>query len=364
MKKMKKLFPLVLLMLCLFIPANVYAASIRLNMSSVSLTVGNTFTLTASVSGTSKTVKWKSSNTAVAAVTQKGKVTAKKAGTASISATANGKTAKCTVTVKSKTNKTFAGGSGTKASPYKVSNFTQLKAISKYNTSYFIQTANINAGGAKMSSLFTSKKPFKGHYNGNGKTISNINLTSNKNSSEWYSLAGIFGEINSKGSVSNLKLSKITVSDTPLEFDAESIYMGAIAGTNYGTISGIKVNNITIKNNDYNRVNGGICGGNYGTVKNCTVTNYKATQHQSIKAGGIAGYNKGVIQGCKTGNTYISGTAAGCIVGDNYSGRVVSCKSYAEASFQQCKMWNYICGEGVLGRTSDCYYYSNKYLTK
>ena len=363
---MKKCIPLALLLLLFLTPFQASAASIRLNITKVSLMAGDSFTLTATVSGSSGKVKWTTSNKAVAVVTQKGKVTGKKAGTATISATANGKTAKCKVTVtsKGKSNSVFAGGNGTKSSPYKVSTFEQLKAIGKYNTCYFKQTANINAGGARLSPLFTSKKPFKGHYNGNGKTISNLVLTTNKNSAEWYSLNGLFGEIHSKGVVSNLKLKNITLSDTLFETNSDTTYMGAVAGTNYGTITGIKANNITVKNNDTNRVNGGICGGNYGTVKNCTVTNYRATQHQSIKGGGIAGYNKGIIQGCKTGNTVISATAAGCIVGDNYTGKVISCKVYAEASFPQCLMWGYICGESVMGSTSGCDTFLNKYLTK
>lgn len=48
-----------------------------------------------------KTIKWNSSKKAVAAVTSKGKVTAKKAGTAKITATVNKKSYSCTVTVKS-----------------------------------------------------------------------------------------------------------------------------------------------------------------------------------------------------------------------------------------------------------------------
>ena len=77
-------------------------ASIKLNKTSVTLTLPSTKTaqLKAIVTGTSKTVTWKSSNSSVASVSSTGKVTAKAAGKAVISASANGKTAKCTVTVK------------------------------------------------------------------------------------------------------------------------------------------------------------------------------------------------------------------------------------------------------------------------
>ena len=80
---------------------------IGLNKSTTSLTEGESEILTSTIAPSNatgdKTVKWSSSNEAVAAVDSNGKVTAKKAGTAVITATSsNGKTAGCTVTVKQK----------------------------------------------------------------------------------------------------------------------------------------------------------------------------------------------------------------------------------------------------------------------
>lgn len=77
--------------------------SVTLNKSALSLEVGKTGQLSATVlpnSATNKSVSWSSNNEAVATVSSKGIVTAKKAGTAVITATAvNGKSASCTVTV-------------------------------------------------------------------------------------------------------------------------------------------------------------------------------------------------------------------------------------------------------------------------
>ena len=86
---------------------NVPIESIHVNKDTMSLTEGESATLTATISPSNttldKTVKWSSSNTAVASVDSAGKVTAKKAGTAVITATSsNGKSASCTVTVKQK----------------------------------------------------------------------------------------------------------------------------------------------------------------------------------------------------------------------------------------------------------------------
>ena len=100
MKKRKiglLLFVLLTIMLCF----PVQAAKIKLNKTKATITVGKTFQL--KVKGTSKKVKWVSSNKKVATVTSKGKVTGKKAGTATITAKVAGKKLKCKVTIKSKT---------------------------------------------------------------------------------------------------------------------------------------------------------------------------------------------------------------------------------------------------------------------
>ena len=77
--------------------------SIKLNQTSLTLGVGESYTLTKSVSpsNASTSYTWNSSNTSVATVSN-GKVTAKNSGTANITVkTSNGKTATCKVTVKS-----------------------------------------------------------------------------------------------------------------------------------------------------------------------------------------------------------------------------------------------------------------------
>ena len=88
--------------------ASVPVTSVGLSKSYMSMTIGETQTLTATVyptSATNKEVSWSSSNTSVATVSPSGLVTAKSAGTASISVkTSDGnKTATCTVTVSAAT---------------------------------------------------------------------------------------------------------------------------------------------------------------------------------------------------------------------------------------------------------------------
>ena len=77
----------------------VFESSTTISQTSLSIKVGETATLTATVIGKDEKVTWKSSDESVATVDSDGKVTGCKAGTAKITATANETSAICTVTV-------------------------------------------------------------------------------------------------------------------------------------------------------------------------------------------------------------------------------------------------------------------------
>lgn len=76
------------------------ATKIKLSQTSATINVGNSVTLKATVTGSTGTVSWSSSNTSVASVNSYGTVTGKKSGTATITAKINGVSASCYVTVK------------------------------------------------------------------------------------------------------------------------------------------------------------------------------------------------------------------------------------------------------------------------
>ena len=87
-------------------PQVIAVSSVSLDKTSVSLNVGESVTLAATVkpdNATNKTVSWSSSNASVASVDASGKVSAVAEGTATITAKAGDKTATCSVTVKKNT---------------------------------------------------------------------------------------------------------------------------------------------------------------------------------------------------------------------------------------------------------------------
>ena len=73
--------------------------SLTLDKKTAAVVCGKTFTLKATLKGSSSKITWKSSDSKIATADKNGKVTAKMAGTVTITATAAGKSAACTVTV-------------------------------------------------------------------------------------------------------------------------------------------------------------------------------------------------------------------------------------------------------------------------
>lgn len=80
------------------------AKTVKLNKSSMTLYVGSSSQL--KVRNTNKKVKWSSSKSSVATVTQGGKVKAKKQGSCKVTAKVSGKNHVCKITVKKKTSTT------------------------------------------------------------------------------------------------------------------------------------------------------------------------------------------------------------------------------------------------------------------
>ncbi|MBO5225588.1 MAG: hypothetical protein J6B46_04160, partial [Parabacteroides sp.] len=136
-------------------------------------------------------------------------------------------------------------------------------------------------------------KKFKGVFDGQGHTISNLKV----NTEAGYTAAGFFGALNGTAknftidgaSINHISTAGSKGSDNGIAVVAGSIYTS-------GSIEGVTVKNATVTGNRYL---GGISGYTYGSVTNCTVENITLTatpDNQSgsydngDKVGGIAGY--------------------------------------------------------------------------
>ncbi len=154
-------------------------------------------------------------------------------------------------------------------------NIRELIAVGNYNISIKL------ASDITLASEWTPIAQFNGTFDGNNKTISDLTITTGEQ-------VGLFGEIQSKGVVKNLKINAIN-----LTARAEA---GAVVGINYGTIENVGVTGGTITATfDSGRV-GGIAGMNDGFIhstysENITINSTNITSPDEIHAGGLVGFN-------------------------------------------------------------------------
>lgn len=153
----------------------------------------------------------------------------------------------------------------------------------------------------------TSANQFKGTFNGNGKTISNLYVESTSG------FAGLFGYVNGSANISSLRLRNVLVNSigyTGAENSNAGYYAGALAGYSNGavTISDVTVTGeVKIFAEALNA--GGIIGASASaTITNCTVSGEDGSYVKSEKyAAGICGYDNGayIMSGCSVENVKI-----------------------------------------------------------
>ena len=198
---------------------------------------------------------------------------------------------------------------------------------------------------------------FKGTFDGEYNTISNLYLDSNQ-----YQYAGMFG-IN-EGIIKNLILKNVYINNTYSVQDAT--YTGGVSGNCIGTIQNIGVEEGFIKG--YNSVSsshtlwyssrvGGISGSLVGNIKDsynksivCGQTLYQNCK--SVYVGGIVGISaisSSIVNTYNCGKVYSNSylVFSGGIVGNMASGSIAASYSYGEIVCQKSKL-NY--SGGIIGR--------------
>ena len=205
----------------------------------------------------------------------------------------------------------FAATLGTEQNPYEISTATQLKAINNNLSACYKLTANIDLNGEDFTPLGNAESgTFSGIFDGNGFTISNLNVFSGK-------FAGLFGC--NEGTIKNVKLSGIYVYGTR--------YIGGVVGQNttLGSVFNCSVSSGDIEADDgINEIYaGGIIGYNEGFVEGTFSNNANLkinNESSSVVAGGIIGKNKSVYSvnitdSTNTGNISASGCGKICCGG-------------------------------------------------
>ena len=176
----------------------------------------------------------------------------------------------------------FAGGSGTEADPYLISDGSQLAYLAKtvndgesyFGTSsqtrkYFKLTSDIDLGnlewtpigkGLAYGTYDNPVNPFSGIFDGDGHVISNVKITQLGSHS-----LGLFGGVKN-ANIKNVGIDGMTVEISNVTDSSKRINdIGGIVGFLHGTVSGCFVKNISIKNINYG-CSEGYVGGIAGSV--------------------------------------------------------------------------------------------------
>ena len=216
----------------------------------------------------------------------------------------------------------YGGGEGTKESPYILSTSAHLAQFSTdsrdWTSDVFVRLdADIDASTV-TNPIGSVGNPYKGHFDGAGHSLTNLNLTDNS----YGSACGLFaatngaeiinlGVINANVSgmnhvgilVGKAVNSKIERCFATGEVTGSSICVGGFVGENVASTitdcyAGVKVDNT----DDY--ATGGIVGKNSGTVRNVYAT---GEIHGKDYVGGIVGANYGTISNSVAINGKVSG---------------------------------------------------------
>ncbi len=192
----------------------------------------------------------------------------------------------------------YAGGSGTSEDPYQIATAAQLAFLaqevvskgSSYASTYFQLTGNIDLMGHEWAPIgCNGSYPFAGIFDGNGKTILNLNVSKGQ-------YVGLFG-VASGAEIKNLKIRNASVSSKVS--DAETVGCSGIVA--------------------------GYCKG--GSISRCTV---EGAVTGDCYVGGIVGWiEPGEISGCtaEISCKTVSGSYSACggIAGKSYSTTIENC---------------------------------------
>ena len=206
--------------------------------------------------------------------------------------------------------------------------------------------ADIDMSGTSWAPIGTGMDSgYAGDFDGNGKTIGGLRVTSGGN-------AGFFGAVAASGRVHDLKFSDAQVTGTGNSF------AGVIAGASLGVIEDCNVtasevsgqyagavtgnNSVQVNRCDAVGVSvtgtfsaGGIAGLSYGKIEYCTLSGESriVASGGSSRAGGIVGSTSeeggvktsGRVLKCAVEGAFISGLWAGGIAGENGFGIIAQC---------------------------------------
>ena len=255
-------------------------------------------------------------------------------------------------------------GSGTQADPYRINCAadlaylaTSVNAGESYSGKYFVLCVDINLNSMSWTPIGTKSKAFAGIFDGNGKKIYELSVTSD------CAYAGLFGYVS--GTIKNLGIVSGNIATTST---AASTYAGSLVGYLTGMVENCYSSadvTISLTQNVYA---GGLIGhiDTAATVKDSYASgNVSVTTTSGYSyAGGFVGANKGTVEGCLAfGNVTAHGqndsySRNGGFVATN-SGTLTECyRSESQILTKYTTVGNAHCNDGVVSADADMISYA------
>ncbi|MEQ9263601.1 MAG: hypothetical protein RLN81_00145, partial [Balneolaceae bacterium] len=242
----------------------------------------------------------------------------------------------------------FAGGSGTQANPYQISTASQLDSVRYFASAHFEQKADIdlNVSPYNSGSGWLPIPDFRGRYNGDGFTISNLFINRATADS-----AGLFGTVNG-ASLEDIRLSNLSIT-------ARNKVGGLVGLMNSGTITRSYTTGGSIQG--LNNV-GGIAGEVSGTIITASYSTGMSITAENGDAGGLVGKGTSVTIVKSYSVNRVKGNTVGGLVGSIKGTSITN--SYAAGKVTGAGSIGGLVGAKVSGSSvSITYSYFNKNST-
>ncbi|MBR7945641.1 GLUG motif-containing protein [Burkholderia cenocepacia] len=140
----------------------------------------------------------------------------------------------------------------------------------------------LDGNGANFRSI-GGDRSFMGVFDGLGNTVSRLTVTN-----PGKAVVGLFGV--NVGRIANVALQSITATGSSPQYSPVSV--GALAGYNLGTISNVKASNVVVTAKGYGASAGGLVGSNIsGTIEGSSVSGQVDGDRETAHLGGLAGEN-------------------------------------------------------------------------
>ena len=245
----------------------------------------------------------------------------------------------------------FSGGDGSSGDPYQIASAVQLDSVRNHLSSYYILNNDIDLSGygdwTPIGYTYRATNNFSGSLNGNGKTISNMRITSMHYDSLYHhSELGLFAYYS--GGINNLTLyhCSIIISDTGTGImEYNYITVGLLApGSGAGGMQSFHIRDCNIDIT--------LADGHYYGVNAWGVTSFNSTFTVEYKKCSSIGLNISIH------NTYISPQAINISGLFNSAGRPGVSECFVDSTTLYCSAGvsnSYVQGIGSSQEIRNCY---------